>query len=243
MTLRSLITLSLILLTLVACDRNAAPSPDAQTSVPSPEPSVGESPLSPPATATPVPPENASPLPDPSSSPIEPPSEGVDQVVAAAKDHLAAELDIASEVIKATAIVPVDWPDTSLGCPEPGMSYAQVVTPGYRMVLEVDGQEYELHTDRSGRTIVICERQLETGAVAGVAHLASELGISAEEIEVLSVEMYEWPDTSLGCPEPGKMYAQVVTPGYRIILSAQGTRYDVRTDTEGKIRVICEPEP
>ena len=42
---------------------------------------------------------------------------------------------------------------------------------------------------------------------------------SGEMAEVRSVEAVEWPDTSLGCPEPGMMYAQVITAGYRIVLA------------------------
>jgi hypothetical protein len=35
--------------------------------------------------------------------------------------------------------------------------YAQVITPGYRVVLEAGGQRYEYHTD-TGRFVVLCEK-------------------------------------------------------------------------------------
>jgi hypothetical protein len=50
----------------------------------------------------------------------------------------------------------VDWSDTSLGCPEPGMMYAQVITPGFLVMIEAEGQQYEYHTDES-RFVVLCE--------------------------------------------------------------------------------------
>ena len=152
----SILAFTLLVLTLAACSGTTMPASDAQKDTSSPEPSVNESPLSPPPT--PAPPEHTSPLPDPASSPIESPSGTTDQVVAAAKAHLADELEVASDDVEAVAIEPVDWPDASLGCPEPGQMYAQVVTPGYRITLEVDGKEYELHTDKAGRAIVTCER-------------------------------------------------------------------------------------
>ena len=40
-----------------------------------------------------------------------------------------------------------DWPDTSLGNAQPGMFYAQVITPGYKIILEAGGAKYEYHTD------------------------------------------------------------------------------------------------
>ena len=54
-------------------------------------------------------------------------------------------------------IEPVEWRDAGLGCPEPGMMYAQVLTPGFRLVFEYEGQQYEYHTDQDGSTVVECE--------------------------------------------------------------------------------------
>lgn len=243
MAIKPIILLTLPVLILVACSGTTTPTADIPTTTSLPPSSVVESPLSPPATPAPPSPEHTSPLPDPASSPIEPPSQMTDQAVAAAKTSLAEELGVTADQIEVTTIEPVEWPDASLGCPKPGKAYAQVITPGYRIVLEIDGKEYELHTDESGRAVVICERKLEKGPAAGVAYLADELGIPPEEIDVLTVEMYEWPDTSLGCPETGQAYAQVVTTGYRIILKARGEKHEVHTDKEGQIIVMCDSQP
>jgi hypothetical protein len=43
-----------------------------------------------------------------------------------------------------------DWPDTSLGNAQPGMFYAQVITPGFKIILEAGGAQYEYHTDLAG---------------------------------------------------------------------------------------------
>lgn len=48
----------------------------------------------------------------------------------------------------------VEWSDGSLGCPEKDRMYIQVITPGYLFVLEVDGQEYEYHTDLQDQVIL-----------------------------------------------------------------------------------------
>lgn len=76
-----------------------------------------------------------------------------------------------------------------------------------------------------------------------VAHakqdLAQRLGVSVDSITVREVEEVEWRDSSLGCPEPGKAYLQVITPGYKIILEAQGKSYEYHTD-RGKNVVLCQ---
>jgi hypothetical protein len=72
-----------------------------------------------------------------------------------------------------------------------------------------------------------------------VADLAAHLGIAVDAITVISVEQVEWSDASLGCAKPGQMYAQVVTPGYRIVLEAGGQTYEYHTG-EGRV-VRCKP--
>ena len=52
---------------------------------------------------------------------------------------------------------PVEWHDASLGCPKPVRMHAQVITPGFRLVFEYQGQRYEYHTDRDGSTVAECE--------------------------------------------------------------------------------------
>lgn len=69
--------------------------------------------------------------------------------------------------------------------------------------------------------------------------LAEKLGIPIEEVTAVSSEAVYWPDTSLGCPQPGMMYAQVITPGYRITLEAQGKRYEAHTNRDGSRVVFC----
>jgi len=78
------------------------------------------------------------------------------------------------------------------------------------------------------------------GAVdASISALASRLGVDPGTITVVSVEAREWPDTSLGCPAADMMYAQVITPGYLVVLDAQGTTYRYHTDATGRQTVAC----
>lgn len=62
------------------------------------------------------------------------------------------------------------------------------------------------------------------------ADLAKRLGVAAEQVALLSISPEQWADASLGCPESGKMYAQVITSGYQIILGYGGKTYDYRSN-------------
>ena len=55
--------------------------------------------------------------------------------------------------------------------------------------------------------------------------LQSRIGVPVGVIEVLSVESVTWPDAGLGCPDPDRLYAQVLTSGYRIVLTVDGHEY------------------
>jgi hypothetical protein len=65
--------------------------------------------------------------------------------------------------------------------------------------------------------------------------LADQLGIDISRIQVNSFSVMDWPDACLGLAGQGEMCAQVVTPGYQVILQVDGQQYDVRTDTSGSV--------
>jgi hypothetical protein len=70
-----------------------------------------------------------------------------DDVIAKVSDDLASRTGAEVVIVSLEA---VDWPDTSLGNPQGEMFYAQVITPGYKIVLASGGANYEYHTDLAG---------------------------------------------------------------------------------------------
>lgn len=68
--------------------------------------------------------------------------------------------------------------------------------------------------------------------------LNSSEGITPPMITVVSFEAKNFSDTSLGCAQPDMMYAQVITPGYQVVLSAQGKQYDYRIGS-GETVILC----
>lgn len=68
---------------------------------------------------------------------------------------LAQRLDLDPAQIEIVSIDEVDWPDACLGVELPGRVCATVITPGYKIILEVNSRQYEVHTDRSGGNILL----------------------------------------------------------------------------------------
>lgn len=58
--------------------------------------------------------------------------------------------------------------------------------------------------------------------------LAQRLSLSEQEIALESVEQTDFPDAALGAPIEDEMSAQVITPGWRIRLQANGEIYEYR---------------
>ena len=166
--------------------------------------------------------------------------------VEAARAFLARYLNAPMEEIEVIYVEPVEWPDTALGCPGPGRSYAQVITPGYRVVLRVRHRQYELHTDESGKRVVLCpspvgceciplRRARCTEEIVALARqdLAKRLGVPLEAVEVVKVEKAWWEGDTLGCPRPRGKYPDRAypgpIPGYRILLAVKGVQYEYRS--------------
>lgn len=70
-----------------------------------------------------------------------------------AKQALATALSIDPATITVVSVTPVEWNDSSLGCPKPDQTYIQVITPGYMVRLEAAGKGYEYHTDTRNQAV------------------------------------------------------------------------------------------
>jgi hypothetical protein len=79
------------------------------------------------------------------------------EAVTSARTILANDLDTEPRALIIQSTDVLDWPDASIGCPEAGTSYAQVITPGYRMIFEFEGETYEVHTSADGRQVARCD--------------------------------------------------------------------------------------
>jgi hypothetical protein len=90
-------------------------------------------------------------------SPALTPDAAAQKMVDLAKENLAQRLGIAIDQITLVEVRPAVWRDGGLGCPRPGVDYIPMETPGYSIVLEASGQNYNYHTD-ANRRFVLCNR-------------------------------------------------------------------------------------
>ncbi len=74
-----------------------------------------------------------------------------------AKSDLAQRLEIPIHQIILVEAKEVVWPDSSLGCPQPGMVYKQVPEDGALIILQVSDKNYEYHIG-GNRGVFLCEK-------------------------------------------------------------------------------------
>jgi hypothetical protein len=176
----------------------------------------------------------------PSGARSTPPLIGQDAVALATGD-LAVRLDLPAAQVQLISDITVEMPLQGLGCVQAPSKTVEAAAPaqvmGHEVTLSAGGQEYVYHVYL--RQVVLCSGMGSAGGpsisrpgnsdqaiAAAITDLAGRLKASEQDVKVVSAEPRDWPDAGLGCPEPGKVYAQVVTRGFLIVLETAGSTYE-----------------
>lgn len=150
--------------------------PLVETATPQPTAPPGTpQPTAPPATPTPA-------------VPAETGAAGEEAIVAAAVEITAKALGVDPNAIQFVSIEAVQWPDSCLGVNLTDQACAEVITPGYRVVLEVDGARYAIHTNQDGSIIRFAGLTEPTAGVAS-GYLGIEWRSPSDPCQVAVITM------------------------------------------------------
>lgn len=83
---------------------------------------------------------------------------------------------------------------------------------------------------------------LNAAQSAAIQALAEKLNLSTDQITMISSETVTWPDGCLGVQKLGVMCTQAEVPGYKIILEADGKKYEYHTNVDGTVVVAFDGE-
>jgi len=144
------------------------------------------------------------------------------------RDAVAKELDVAPETLQMVHSEEMTWRDSSLGCPEKGMNYSQVIIYGWRIVFEDEnGKLHYVHTGENSKNFIICTNPIATkpgltpipeGVNMNIAKdaamdvLMQHLDVERNKISIVSVEVVEWRNSCLGCQRPNQNCLAAITP-------------------------------
>ena len=90
---------------------------------------------------------------DPLTQPLPSIDEPFPPAVTAAVGFLAESLNVNPGDVEVIDFTAETWPDTCLGLPDEGEMCAQVETPGWRIIIGVQGEEFEVHSDQVGENL------------------------------------------------------------------------------------------
>lgn len=193
------------------------PTPDRKTPVPR------GSYLSPPA---------GEPAAEPTAQPGELPP-----AAQAARAELAALLGTDSASIAVLSVEPNQWPDACLGLGAPAEVCAQQVVDGYRIDLQSIGALFTYRTNLDGTNVRLAfppAADAQAPAQVARAVLAGQLGLSdPAQVQLVQTLPVYWLNACLGVSSPDVACAEVITPGFRILLEAQGAQYEFHTNQDG----------
>ena len=225
---KTALTLALLALLLGACQAAIeTPAPDRKTPLPGPYDPQMLTPVSE-ATLPPV---------DGAAGAMFP--EGVYN----AQIDLAGQLGITAGEVQVLRLSGQEWPDGCLGLGGPEEACAAEVTPGYLVTLLANGRLYEYRINEDGsqvRAATAIDAAAQTAVQQARWLMVDALGGEDSSYQVVDVQPVEWADSCLGLPVSTDQICEAVTmPGYRILLSANDTLYEVHTNTDGTQSAIA----
>lgn len=157
-----MITTSVMMLLATAACSATQPTEVPGSATPTTPPPTATFPAEPSATqqVSPVkPPHGGPPVTNPVITPSIEANSAVDQVIT---DYAKlVNLDPADVHLMFYEIV--DWPDGCLGVFQEGVMCIQVITPGYRIIVEVNGVTVELHSNITGDHFLVAPSTIGTG--------------------------------------------------------------------------------
>ncbi len=98
--------------------------------------------------------------------------------------------------------------------------------------LRSGGKEWEVLTRSGGRWLTWGPLALDEAR----RQLSDSLGVPEAQVSVEQVERVEWPDACLGAAGDHEVCAEVITPGFRVVLGTRGGEYVYHSDLQGNVR-------
>lgn len=142
------------------------------------------------------------------------------------------------------AALPDELPTEALTLP-PVEDLAETGTPGLQEPLPTNLMPVTLPTEEGSQEEPMPELpsvpsgMLDELVEQAKKDLAKRLSITLSQISVVQAREVTWSDSSLGCPKPGMMYMQVLSPGFQIILRAEGRDFEYHAGRSGSA-FYCE---
>ncbi len=83
---------------------------------------------------------------------------------------------------------------------------------------------------------------LTPAQMAAIQEVSKKYNLPIDQIDIANTEAVTWPNGCLGVVIPGVLCTDVVTPGFRIMLSASGQQFEIHTNQDGTSVIDAAPQ-
>ena len=91
--------------------------------------------------------------------------------------------------------------------------------------------------EQAGTPVATAARPREVRR-AVVSDAARRFRVAESAVVLVRAEQITWRDGSLGCPQPGQMYAQSLVRGFRVVATTAEGEFLYHTDAHGQV-LVC----
>src|SRR6188474_3285625 len=108
--------------------------------------------------------------------------------VQAAINALMQQLNLKADQIKVISYEAMEWPDGCLGVVHMGMMCTQQIVPGFLVILEANGVQYEFHTNQDGSLVVPADGNTPVVAPEALIKAASDALAKALSLDLADIK-------------------------------------------------------
>ena len=81
----------------------------------------------------------------------------------------------------------------------------------------------------------VSKEKLPARLEAARKRVAGDIGVSVDDVSILSFEFTEWQDSCLGVKLPDEICGEMIVPGYKVKIQANNKTYEAHTNADGSV--------
>uniref|UniRef100_B8HUA0 DUF4340 domain-containing protein n=1 Tax=Cyanothece sp. (strain PCC 7425 / ATCC 29141) TaxID=395961 RepID=B8HUA0_CYAP4 len=168
------------------------------------------------------------------------------KIATALQEDLAQKTKIPRAQLRIYAATPQTWPNGCLGLARPGEMCTQATVRGWQVEITDGTRLWTYRTNATGSSIraenLASPKVLLPSAIANqvLADVAARSGQAIADLKITMAEPKVWSDACLGLGGLDLLCAEVLTPGWQIVVQTERQRLVYRSDRAGKVLKLDE---
>lgn len=173
---------------------------------------------------------------DPNSAPFRFP----DRIANLVRERITFDMGIPASQLRIANATQNNWSNACLDLSLPTVRCMQTPTPGWRVEVTDERNNWVYRTNADGS--IIFPENAQTGNLlpddvskAVIRAASQRSGVPASLIQITNAQRQNWPDSCLGLSRPGVLCGAVMVPGWEVTVTAGRNNWTFRTNDAGTL--------